>query len=151
MFSGARSAAQRLKLNKASLLSWILFYCRFESSLPKSDFLAFFEEAKTLRRDEKSLISAHRLLHSYQPTAFERDLFALFVDRSSLRVSDVSSVVYRDFAIWAIYVKNKYGSVPESISIHQIDRIADLLHERSDVSMEYALDGALNIQVWARF
>ncbi|MEN6541791.1 DUF262 domain-containing protein [Parvibaculum sp.] len=91
-FSDSRAAAAlnspsvRLRFNKATLLSWLLFFLRFGESRPDINFLGRFETARQINDDQ-----------------FPVDLLRLFSDRASLRVSDVTSVVYRDVALWAAY------------------------------------------------
>jgi hypothetical protein len=136
LFSKARFSAQKLKLNKATLLSWLLFYCRFEKATPPIDYLAFFEGTKTENRNDgpkQGITADSNLYPSYHPSSFERDLLNLFIDRSSLRVSDVSSVVYRDFAIWAIYISRGIGEVPKNLNINEVAHIADTIRARVDL------------------
>lgn len=150
LFDVARVKAKRLKLNKATLLSWLLFYSRFHSVRPRDEYLGFFEAMKNTSYNAAIEIAANwRNLTTFRNT-FQQNLLSLFIDRSSLRVSDVSSVVYRDFAIWGIYKLNDFGPIPSSVDVEQITQVEDLLEERDDVALELALESALEIRKWAR-
>lgn len=87
-FTLARREAGKAKLNKASLLSWLLFYARGAPSSSKNEFLGYFEH---LSKIESSLHIG----------AAARELFS---DRASGRVTDVSSVFLRDVCLWVAYV-----------------------------------------------
>lgn len=148
-FSKARERAQRAKLNKASLLSWLLFYCRFEDAEPNVAYLTFFEHAKSKQGDHQYLQKELNIHLAEEGDYFERSALSLFVDRSSLRVSDVSSVAYRDFVLWAIYVTKQYGEVPAGVNRKQINRISRSF-SGVKTSLELLLDEELDIQDWAR-
>jgi len=90
------------KFNKATLFSWLIFVVRaelFSSSLLSSrylsDLLRFFETTRNaVVRDE---VWSKRLLANCAPA---NRLFAIYENRSSARVADVSSVILRDAVIW---------------------------------------------------
>ncbi len=151
LFSASRERTKKLKLNKASLLSWLLFFCRLDTRNMSFDYMNVFETAKAgnLERIRLSKNSSWEIQFS-QPTRFEEGLFNLFVDRSSLRVSDVSSVVYRDFALWAVFHSRKFGEIPESIDVKQIRRISKEFDDEDEPRLEFILDDSLDIKNWAR-
>jgi hypothetical protein len=129
-----------------------LFFARFDQFEPAINFLPYFETAKIFYRGEETTPRLPELLsgRQYSPRQFDGDFFSLFVDRSSLRVSDISSVVYRDFAIWAIYFRHDFGRLPESINRKSIDVVCDVLEDRDDVSLDFVLDNYLDLNKWAR-
>ncbi|MEV6811095.1 DUF262 domain-containing protein [Micromonospora sp. NPDC051296] len=84
----------RVKFNKATLFSWLVFYYSMAhrtGSYPSRDFLPIFEE---LRLDESARLA-------YSPLVAA--LMQLYSDRGSYRVLDISSVLIRDFTLHAIY------------------------------------------------
>lgn len=86
LFSSSLGQAERTKLNKASVLSWLLFYSRFDD-VPEKNLIQIFIDVQRGRGSSPILGEA----------------VALFEDRASLRVTDVSSVVYRDFCLCYLY------------------------------------------------
>ena len=111
MLAETRNYQQRkIRFNKATLYSWLLFIVEARSVrsiqlTPKhlADFLVSFESARSTTKVidgfEQENFSVVKI-----PGGFIKQLLALYNDRSSSRVSDVSSVVYRDLAIWIMYV-----------------------------------------------
>jgi hypothetical protein len=78
------------------------------------------------------------------------EAIVLFQDRSSLRVTDVSSVVFRDFALWYVYYYVVQHRLPPPISAGVIEDIFGLLRERDDVSFEITLSNSLNLDRWGQ-
>jgi hypothetical protein len=133
LFTIARLTAGPLRLNKASTLSWLLFYSRFElHDVPECSFISYFT----------SLDSASGA------SPIETAPFGLFQDRASLRVTDVSSVVFRDFALWFAYTKGMGNRAPAQVPTSIIDSISDAL--RDDVTLEAVLTKFLDQHVWSR-
>lgn len=87
-----------IRLNKATSLTWLVFtarvvkYSASADAVSYADFLSQFE----MRRAERS------------QTDFSNDwsskALAIYDDRASARVGDVSSVVLRDFVLWLHFV-----------------------------------------------
>jgi hypothetical protein len=86
-FSEARKLAGRIRLNKASLLSWLLFYSRGDNSEDKREFLGVFEFQGPVKPGANLAIGAK----------------SLFNDRASGRVTDISSVFLRDVCLWLAF------------------------------------------------
>lgn len=97
-------SSNKVKFNKATFLSWLLFIYRasgfFCNESGPKEFLGAFESLRSsIRRGSD--------LHDFNnSTVFERllyeqarDLIDLYNDRSSSRVADVSSVLSRDFVL----------------------------------------------------
>ena len=133
LFSAARSAADPYRFNKASVLSLLLFYSRFVHTDPAQMFLQTFVDVT------KKGFTAH----------YVTEAAALFEDRASLRVTDVSSVVYRDFALWYIYYFVYGPSVPSQIPVAFIESAEDALSQEDETTFEYCLSRLLNTEVWA--
>ena len=92
------------KLNKAGLLSWMLFICRFDDSSPSADiglFAMFFEEFERRRTN----FSAHKDSNFINYLATQ--LFEIYNDRVTSRVADVSSVVLRDICLWGLFLTHR--------------------------------------------
>jgi hypothetical protein len=130
-FSQSRERVGRYRFNKASVLSWLLFYSRFEY-LDSPDFMARFIELEG-SASSRYLLQAH----------------SVFENRASLRVSDVSSVVFRDFCLWFAYVHMGYQSLPQKIRAQDLFRISDLLDKREAPSLAHALSERLDIDQWS--
>ena len=96
---------EKIRFNKATLFSWLVFasyFSRTEAS-PRIlvDFIWQFE-AQRFRSMER--LSEFKLTQMTElPHQVERTLLRIFNDRSSSRVSDVSSVVFRDAILWIFY------------------------------------------------
>lgn len=82
-----------LQLNKATLLSWLLFSINNEAVAGRGDLLAqfvrFFEDKRFLSR-----------FATKREDLLERGWFQLYEDRASSRVNDTLSIVARDFVLW---------------------------------------------------
>ena len=134
LFSDAREDAFAVKLNKASALSWLLFFSRFKNVTPESSFLTTFTTfPSTLGRK-----------------ADVQEAIKLFKDRASLRVADVTSVVYRDFSLWYAYYFLDHRDLPESIDRSTLKSVRSALEERDDVTFERCLRDGLDLISWGR-
>ncbi|MEN4939789.1 DUF262 domain-containing protein [Stenotrophomonas sp. TWI1151] len=96
----------QIRLNKATALTWLVFasrvtrYSRNVDAKFFAKFLRHFESRRLERRD--SQIDEDWSLRA----------LAVYDDRASARVGDVSSVVLRDFVLWLHFAE--YGGVVES-------------------------------------
>lgn len=133
LFSRERSALTSARFNKASILSWLLFYSRFANEEPRPLFLEQFFMTREKRHDPN----------------FVHGAVSLFDDRASLRVTDVSSVVYRDFSLWYAYKYLSQGTLPHPIPSSLIYHVRDILLERDDASFEDAVAQHLDIEHWS--
>lgn len=145
-FSDAREGASSVKLNKATLLSWFLYFARFKDEKSDREFLSRFETAKER--------FAHRArLDGYsdgRPELKGEEFVRLFIDRASLRVSDVSSVVYRDFALWAVHSINHFKlpyGLQNNLDLRSLTQPKSLTAHKT---LEEMLDAKLDLQSWAR-
>ena len=132
LFTDNRKNAGPFRFNKASILSWFLFFARFRHY----DYPYFMEEFLSYKTQRSKI-------------PFLSDIFSLFENRASLRVSDVSSVVYRDFCLWYAF-KLIGGTLPPSISESAIEEIDETVRERDDSTLEYVLSQKLNVEAWGR-
>ncbi len=73
----------------------------------------------------------------------------VFDDRSSLRVTDVSSVIYRDVSLFYVYYFLKF-SLPQGVPESVILEIRDQLAGQGDiVSFELALEQSIDVESWS--
>jgi hypothetical protein len=150
-FSDARMKSGRVKLNKATLLSWLLFYARFGEREAKPDFMAFIEKLKTRQTSEPQLSAVNPQLRLDSVPPFVAGCISVFVNRSSLRVSDVSSVLYRDFALWALYLHSGFaGQIPKSVRVEDVAAVSEMAAARPNHELETILDEHLNISLWSQ-
>lgn len=132
-FTELRANAQPFRFNKASILSWLIFLSRFDLPGPNVTYLQVFIDASM------GAFSNH----------YVNEAASVFDDRASLRVTDVSSVAYRDFVLNYIYNKLGLGVLPPSIPLVVIDSVEDFVGSRNDVSFEDALEARLDILAWS--
>ena len=134
-FSQARNASPKYRFNKASTLSWLLFFSRFA------------------RRPDDSLaeLIAHFIAISTHKSNFHYiyDAVLLFEDRSSLKVTDVSSVVYRDFALCHIYYFTLNSLPSEKMNRAVFHNVEEMIADRVDTSFEDAVEAMVNVGAWS--
>ncbi len=94
-FAGDAYTSSHGKLNKATLLSWLIFFSRFDKigdAHEATDYFLWFESV-IFEAD----LGLGRLDSFSGPMPA---LAAVYSDRASSRVTDVSSVLMRDFSLW---------------------------------------------------
>lgn len=93
---------KKKKLNKASFHSWMLFVYRFNKFFKSSnrivEFIHNFESLKNMNSEDK-----YPDIPKGITTKGITQLVNIFVDRSSSRVADTSSVILRDIALWGVF------------------------------------------------
>ena len=137
-FSEARYIAASARLNKASSISWLLFFARYTGGEGDLRFFQWFVDSMASVIDDPRIEGA----------------LELFRDRASLRVTDVSSVVLRDFCLWyAFYIGS--GQSPSAIpstllgSLQAVDaawHAADMFPEKDfeDIVVRH-----VDLELWA--
>ncbi len=133
-FSRARNIAGQVRLNKASTLSWLIFYCRLGDTAGGDEFLSYVANINALK---------------VTPAHFVHEALLVFQDRASLRVTDVSSVVYRDFCLWYIFYFSREGKIPHKIDRRLIEDVYSALQSRDDVSFPHVLEHLLPLDQWS--
>ncbi len=101
------------KLNKAAFYSWLLFLARLES-MDIELVVKFFAHFESVRGAFHNFDDGMYAIGS-RPRSFP--LMLLFSDRATARVSDVSSVLLRDLALWASWEEFTGGSGPRGLEI----------------------------------
>jgi hypothetical protein len=97
----------RTRFNKATLFTWLMFAMHFVRAKEPSDQLAgFVSDFEQQRSKENEAVQDFRRsqLTTFSSTT-ERSLLRIFSDRSSSRVSDVSSVIFRDLILWIFFAE----------------------------------------------
>lgn len=133
-FSHSRDRATAVRLNKASTLSWLLFFARFDRVEPNLDYMTYFVQS-----------ASNTSARNFVPEAY-----AVFQNRASLRVTDVSSVVYRDASLWFVYLFSGDRLLPSSVDRSTLDAIRGDLLSKDDVTFEYSLSQRLNLERWSK-
>lgn len=152
--------------NKATLFSWLAFLIPFlkagrlaEMSFQRlAIFQRSFEIARATDRTGNLFKPAEHHITS-MPLLTERGLLELYTDRASFRVSDVSSVIFRDFLLWLFYsTYNWKGDAfirEEDLSNTLSNRKRSLLKTvkeeiryRSGNATEITLDELVDQRIW---
>ncbi|MFZ5842503.1 MAG: DUF262 domain-containing protein [Pseudomonadota bacterium] len=104
------------KLNKATFFSWLLFFSRFDGAADRDEVKFFFRKFESSR---SKLFLSNSQIHGDEEffgSILESDfsqasiqLLMIYSDRATSRVSDVSSVLLRDFALWACWHEHAPG------------------------------------------
>jgi len=135
-FSDSRSEAGVIKLNKASALSFLLFYSRFIDAPPDNEFMAYF---KSFQFGDAS---------AYRKIGYVYDLF---VDRASLRVTDVSSVALRDFSLFYLYMVGFQGRGPGGRAYDWVSRVHDKIGAVEGAEeLGQKVEAFLDLDEWCR-
>lgn len=127
------------KLNKATLYSWLVFWARLNMAVPPSDlarFLRAFEHNRTQTAESANSGSFNIFI---VPSSAVISLSRVYTDRATARVSDVSSVLLRDFALWVSWsnsaIAHKAGCVdPAYAKISEFTRAAPQYHNEVSAS-----------------
>jgi hypothetical protein len=132
-FSTSRTAAESTRFNKASLLSWLIFFSRCDDNVFVPGAIQAYIDAS----------------HGKYPSHSVTEAVSLFADRASLRVTDVSSVVYRDFALCYIYRFTLNGVLSSRVNGALIDEVQDALSERDEATFEYTVSQLVDVEAWS--
>lgn len=135
-FTEARKAVGRVKLNKASLLSWFIFFARGQDSSRKLEFLGQFSGDP---RGGPFLMQWAR---------------ALFNDRASGRVTNVSSVFLRDICLWLSFVDahNAYDLAPSQYAYDAMKEVTaqfEVDHAHDEHNLEEIIADKVVIELWS--
>ncbi len=121
----------RPKLNKATFLSWLLFFSRTSTFESPEKFAAFFHRFESLRNGPDESTTA-TFDHEDANAVYWSDalipVVLVYADRSASRVADVSSVVLRDISLWIGWFEFSEGAAIECMDpayekIHDYQRM----------------------------
>ena len=128
------------KLNKATIFTWLIFIhsarkrLKTRSSLPQ-----FFDLFESFREDPLTALKSKMFPKGVSRSALI-SVVNIYQDRASSRVSDVSSVVLRDFILWGMFAV-MYPDEASSDSTLQAanENFIDILFASNTQSVEYLL------------
>ena len=135
-FGEIKARAADTKMNKANLLSWLLFLSRDPSNFADGEFFEIFQDRLRVHAVEQHIVEAREL----------------FSDRARLRVSDVSSVIYRDFCLWYCFAKLYNSPLPQNVSREIIDGVHNHFSASSDSggTFENSVEKYVSSATWGR-
>lgn len=134
-FSEARQNSSVVRLNKASALSWLLFYYRSAQAPQSREFLSHFQYLEGNSTN-------------YTPSLTEA--LAVFQDRASLRVTDVSSVTFRDFCLWYLFVFSARGVAPDAESARILSAVHAAAENSPGETFAQILERLVAVDRWSR-
>lgn len=106
--------SRRLRMNKATLLTWLLVCARAQSQSPAVGSIASALESLELARMAIGRQSIEEVLPNLADPIGFAPLASLYTNRSSLRVGDVLSVQSRDAVAWLVIAKEEpRGNLPK--------------------------------------
>lgn len=160
-----REAGHRVKFNKATFLSWLLFIFRVRSEDDHfgllGKFLGAFESVRLSLRRGKELVFDSPI-GQFENILFRResDLIMLFNDRASSRVADVSSVLARDYSLHHCFIRI-FDSI-DTLGIQGVSSYAALSDKEKEVVFgsihrNYNLEGGVDydfkmvLDLWGDF
>ena len=153
-----QDARVNLRFNKATLYSWLIFI--IDNDWPNTtenaegfcDFLVGFEIARSKSEDFFALTGqAKNISTKLQNEAY--NILAMFSDRASSRVNDVSSVIIRDSCLNAALVWCGPHTLRVSISTHKADvlrHLHDLYRYTEPHRLAQTLENELITLEWGR-
>lgn len=142
----------RPRFNKATLFTWLIFLSYFirggvASNIKLKNYLIHFNQYR-----ESIQSSETPVLQVSFPSFNELYFMSIYLDRSSSRVSDVSSVILRDFVVWVLFRQFAGDDIPKRLLSSEKYRL--LLRSR-EISkreefdpLEPAIERDLDFGVW---
>jgi hypothetical protein len=140
--AGCKTIDAPVRFNKATLYSWLCFIAaalepRVSSDLSANLLGAFINDFESRRTDMKD--------------SYADSLLAVFNDRATSRVADISSVLARDFVMWTYFARyardtklSLYEDHPRLVAL----RALEALPLASDSDVERWVTGALQQMAW---
>ena len=149
----AFQAPPRTRLNKATLFTWLMFAMHFEranrSSAKLARFLAVFEQHRA--NESPTVADFRRSQITKLSWRTEASLLRIFSDRSSSRVSDVSSVILRDLILWIFFAEvagNEINGLFGNKKNKMLTSVCAELRDRTQEPIQETLDRFTDIAVW---
>lgn len=143
----------KVRFNKATLFTWLIFALHFvRAKKPPISLGTFINDFEQQRGKENQPTHDFRRSHLTTFTSLtERGLLRIFSDRSSSRVSDVSSVIFRDVILWIFYAEvteREARALLGSDKSKMLDAARTELRERRQDSTEETLERCTDINLW---
>lgn len=106
LFYAIKKRNTRTRLNKATLFSWLIFYFELKTNFPNCDteIINYFNLFENIKESSKHDEAYRYIIPKGLTASFVNDALNIYTDRSSSRVSDVSSVLLRDFVLWGLFL-----------------------------------------------
>jgi hypothetical protein len=115
----------KIKLNKATLYSWLCIFSKFlednDNTKRLCDSFYYFETLKGAYK-EKSAKGGFDIQYISEN---QKHLIAIYKDRSSSRVGDISSVILRDLITWLIIYENNQFCTNERLEAIRVSLKTD--------------------------
>jgi hypothetical protein len=145
-----RQRGVKTKFNKATLYSWLLFTHRFQELYGEN--LSLLSELFTFFEDTKDQVQSDNI-NSSPPTRFTKSfikfLIDLYINRSSSRVADTSSVIIRDLAIWSFFIINFQNISSKSSDLREtLQYLFELNHSGSKQFIEKEFQDLIACTNW---
>lgn len=142
---GRATYGESVRLNKASLLSWLLFFANNQAVWGNGEIaariIAHFEMNRLRSGPTQSL-----------DEFVERQWMALFDDRASSRVNDTLSVAARDFVLWFFFVHSGIPPVESTAKFRKMLDFADEIRRGTSndrfIHPERYVQNALDLRRW---
>jgi hypothetical protein len=141
-----------IRFNRATMLTWLLFFARILRSVADSEFEQAFYARYVfwfeLTRSRYHKHAAVELPSSIELRSSEFELFNLFNDRSTARAADVSSVIYRDFiAFYFAYRFLGKPTIDAPLADSRVQMILGIEEQLLGLSLGGTLEGLLEAQL----
>ncbi|WP_082476579.1 DUF262 domain-containing protein [Methylobacterium sp. Leaf99] len=156
-FTELRKKSQTVRHNKASLLSWMILVATYISEQKIGNLFSTNIPLLEMFESKRSKLQANNneALEFYAPIPTWSELLSIYTDRSTSRVSDVSSVIYRDF-ILNFFVAAELGIKPAELPFTNkrattFEAVKLKLASQTLESAEEILETYLNLEAWGRF
>lgn len=135
-----------VRFGKASIFSWLLFAVRANSSgLIAPDSIHLFVHDFETARQSKSEGFIHKRFQEISTNTQYAQLLRIFNHRCSSRITETSSVVLRDIAIWiffAVVTEQLHWKTGQAEFLDSIHQIVELLERYKYVTEDVLLDTA---------
>jgi hypothetical protein len=133
-FTVARKYFGKSRLNKASLLSWLLYFSRGENTESSIKFFSYFQSISSVNAYDQ----------------IGRGALALFTDRASGRVTDISSVFLRDVCLWLSYVAAYDAHAFTGYATTCCKLVEDLYEDDKSASLEDHIHSVIAVNEWSK-
>lgn len=145
------------RLNKATLYSWLLVLACFDPIIRRrkdeidhlTSFWSFFERKRA--GVASGTIVSDQTEDGFAWEQYHIALMDAYIDRSTSRVADISSVVQRDFITWFFYFEYNKSSALLVLPAVRRDILYDLrskFRSRKDGSLRLLLEQSLDLAAW---
>nr|WP_186019452.1 DUF262 domain-containing protein [Burkholderia gladioli] len=138
-----RDKHRDIKFGKASIYSWLLFSVRANSSglIPPDSIPSFVDDFESARQGAMSGFSNRQFYEITSKPQYQK-LLEIFNKRCSSRITETSSVVLRDLAIWIFFAVMTGHPRHSPTFLDSIAEVVDLLERYKFVSEDVLLDTA---------